>query len=250
MITRRTLTWVLGSSAIWASGLGKADTVTDHLSLPLEDLLYPPFEALTAPKEFGYKEPSKEDKDMAEVVIKETPRGPTAIAIMQSFIKRYYETNPKLISQWPTPEPWNPLVVEFFKSTSTPANNDMVPWCAASANWCIERANGKGSRSASSQSFLKKPFQNVKEPKVGDLAVFTCYDKATGKNTGLGHVGFVAEKPTGGAVLLVGGNTAKDGHSSIICERYFQIDNRDVWRHIGSKRVLCTMRLNSYVAVV
>jgi uncharacterized protein (TIGR02594 family) len=249
MITRRAFAGAVFAVAFPYTN-AFADEISEDIALPAEDLLYPPFEALTEAKEFGYKEPSSDEKAKAETAIKATPHGPTPIAVMQSFVARYYDSDPKVISQWPAPNAWNPIIVEFFKATSNPVNNDMVPWCAASANWCIEWAGGKGSRSAASQSFLDPPFQKVRDPKVGDLAVFTCYEKSSGANTRLGHVGFVAKAPANNAVLLVGGNTAKDAYSSIICQRYFQTTDRDVWRHIGNKRVLCTMRLNSYVAVV
>src|ERR1700722_17732952 len=42
---------------------------------------------------------------------------------------------------------------------------------------------------------FKKEFTRTNDPKVGNVAVFTCYDKQTNESIGLGHVAFVREKP-------------------------------------------------------
>jgi len=218
---------------------------------PLDQLIYPPFGAIDAPQPFGYKPPTEKEKQRAEDIIKSTPKGPAPIDIAKSFFDRFYTTDPKTISQWPAPEAWNPLIVQFFSATTLKANNDMVAWCAAFANWCIERSGRKGSRSAASQSFLdKKNFKQTNDPAIGDLAVFTCYEKNTNKSLGLGHVAFVMHKPAGGRVKVLGGNQSADGHSSIISERDFMTGDRDVRRHVDGKYVPCTMRLNTYISIV
>ena len=96
---------------------------------------------------------------------------------------------------------------------------------------------------------FKKEFTRTNDPKVGNVAVFTCYDKQTNESIGLGHVAFVREKPRSKQVKLIGGNTAADGHSSIICKRYFETSGRNVRRRIGGNWVECIMRLNTYVEV-
>ena len=250
MISRRSVTAsIAGSSALalfpaWAQPSPATEASFDQLT-------YPPFETIGRPELFGYVPATAEQKQKAADVVRTTPNGPTPIAIVQSFIDRFYAKDPDVISQWPAPKEWNPLVVTFFSATSSPANSDMVPWCAAFANWCLERSGRTGSRSAASQSFLtSKAFKKTDDPKVGDLVVFTCYDNVTGKSVGLGHVTFVKERPANGRVKVVGGNQSKDGHSSIISEADFPLGDRAVKRHVNGKYVPCTMRLNSFISIV
>lgn len=250
MISRREFSLGLASLAIVISDLSIADTISDDLAISFDQLVYPPFEALDAPAEFGYKEPDAAAKAKAADIIKQSPKGPKPIDVAQSFVDRFYKTDPEAISQWPAPAAWNPLIVEFFNATSLKVNNDMVPWCAAFVNWCIKRCNRLGSNNAGSQSFLGKDFKPTTDPEVGDLAVFTCYEKNTQESIGLGHVAFVKEKPTNTYVKLVGGNTRSDGHASIICERVFQTGDRNVRRRKDGRWVECTMKLNTYIAVV
>jgi uncharacterized protein (TIGR02594 family) len=216
---------------------------------PIYELTYPPFDALTNPETFGYKTASEEEKEKARDIINGTPSGPRPIEVAQSFVDRLYIRDPRAISQWPAPESWNPLIVEFFRATSTPTNNDMIPWCAAFANWCLKRAGRNGSQSASSQSFLSKYFKRIKEPQAGDLAIFTCYDKSTKESLGIGHVAFFIEKLTGNRIRVVGGNQSQDGHYSIISDSECITIDREVRRKIHGKYVPCVMRLNTYVSV-
>jgi uncharacterized protein (TIGR02594 family) len=214
-----------------------------------DQLIYPPIEAIDDPQPFGYDEPTQKQKDKAKAIEQSMPKGPTPVAIAQAFVDRYYQSDPEAISQWPAPSAWNPLVRTFFGATTLKANNDMVAWCAAFANWCIERSGRDGSRSAASQSFLSQDFKKTNDPQPGDLAIFTCYDRSTGKSLGLGHVTFFKRKTSDKKILVVGGNQAKDNHSSIISERDYGVTDRDVRRHIGNEYVLCTMRLNTYVSM-
>ena len=250
MITRRNATaGIAACSAFGLASVRAQPALADEP--PFDQLTFPAFEAIGKPEQFGYKPPTAIQKENAAEIVRATPNGPSPIAIVQSFVDRYYVKDPDSISQWPAPNEWNPLIVTFFSSTSYPANNDMIPWCAAFANWCLERAGRTGSRSAASQSFLSnKAFKRTDDPKAGDLIVFTCYDLATNKSVGVGHVTFVKEKPANGRVKVVGGNQSKDGHSSIISETEFPLGDRPVKRHIGSKYVPCVMRLNSFIAIV
>lgn len=234
----------LPGSPAWA----QADTVAEQR---FDQLNYPPFSLFDRPDQFGYKPPSPAERTKAADIVRSTPKGPKPIDVAESFVSRFYQSDPDAISQWPAPESWNPLIVEFFSATSVPANNDMVAWCAAFANWCMERAGRVGSRSAASQSFIaSKAFKKTNDPEVGDLIVFTCYDKSSGKSLGLGHVAFVGEKPANGRVKVIGGNQSKDGRSSVICASDFPLGDREVRRHVDGKYVPCTMRLNSFVSVV
>jgi len=250
MLSRRAFSWGLVSMPFVIPAASIADNLSDDLAAPFDQLIYPSFEDIDAPSKFGYKVADEKAKAKAADIIRQTPRGPRPIDVAQSFVDRFYKSDPAAISQWPPPDAWNPLIVEFFTATSLRANNDMIPWCAAFANWCIKRCNGLGSNNPSSQSFLGKEFKPTADPAVGDLAVFTCYDKRTHQSIGLGHVAFVREKPAGNHVKLVGGNTSADGHASIVCERYFRTDERSVRRRVDARWVECTMRLNTYIKVV
>ncbi|MFM0557727.1 CHAP domain-containing protein [Paraburkholderia sediminicola] len=211
------------------------------------DLKFPPFGAIGAPEAFGYEPATAAQRQKALEMINQAPMGPKAIDIAQYFIDKYAQNDSELISQWPAPANWNPLVVDFFSATTTRANNDMIAWCAAFANWCLERNGKPGTKNAASQSFLDtKGFNRTAEPKVGDLAVFTCYD-LSGKTMGLGHVAFVKTPPANGHVVLVGGNTSSGGHSSTICEKEFLTGSTKTSRTVGNKRVPCVMRLNTYI---
>ena len=232
---------VLASRASWSQHEQVYDSFVQ--------LIYPPIEAIDNPQPFGYERATQAEIDRAKLIIAQTVQGPRPIDIAQSFVDRFFKTAPDLISQWPAPAHWNPLVVEFFSATSYHANNDMIPWCAAFANWCLERAGKRGSRSASSQSFLSKEFTRTNNPKPGDLAVFTVYDNATGRSLGLGHVTFFKNRISDTHITVVGGNQSAGGHSSIISEKPFPIGDVSVKRHVGNNYIRCTMRLNSFVAV-
>jgi uncharacterized protein (TIGR02594 family) len=250
MLSRRQMIFSVMSSTALRNLWQAQDQTSVDQDNTFDQLIYPPFEALNNPKPFGYNPPTESQKQEAEQIIEATVKGPKPIDIAQSFVDRFYTKKPRLISQWPAPESWNPLIVQFFRATARPANNDMIPWCAAFVNWCIERSGKHGSRSASSQSFLSKYFKSVSVPQPGDLAIFTCFDNDSNKDLGIGHVAFVRERISETRIRIVGGNQSKDGHSSIICEEEFVTTDRDVRRHIGNKYVHCTLRLNSYVSIV
>lgn len=161
MITRRNLSLGALCTAL-VSNVGSSAQTVDPDQL-LEEVTYPSFDALDGRRPFGYDPASQEEIDIAEQIVARTVLGPRPIDIAQSFVDRFYREHPNWISQWPYPGHWNPLVVKFFSATSSPPNNDMIPWCAAFANWCIERAGKKGSRSASSQSFVDKKFEKIFE---------------------------------------------------------------------------------------
>jgi uncharacterized protein (TIGR02594 family) len=246
MITRRAAAFGIAGSVVL---LRSARLAAEDAPEPFNQLIYPPIEALDNPEPFGYQPATEDEINKAKLISEQTPKGPRPIDIAQSFVDRFYKSELNAISQWPAPSHWNPLIVEFFSATSYHANNDMIAWCAAFANWCLERAGKSGSRSAASQSFLSKDFEATKNPKPGDLAIFTCYDKASGKSLGLGHVTFFKSKISETYINVVGGNQSGDGHSSIISERPFFVADRDVGRHVGNNYVTCTMRLNRYISV-
>jgi uncharacterized protein (TIGR02594 family) len=193
--------------------------------------------------------PSPSDLRLARAIIDQTPHGPRAIDIAQSFVDRFSQANPAAISQRSPPAPPNPLIAVFIKPAgSLSVVDDPIPWCAAFVNFCIERNGGKGSSSASSQSFLTSPFTKVQEPQEGDLAVFTCYNPANGADMGLGHVAFFRRMGDGGQIVVVGGNQAGGQHASTISEKILQIGDQPVGRHLANGDYVKTrMRLNAYV---
>jgi uncharacterized protein (TIGR02594 family) len=249
-ISRRAITWAL------AAGLVPFDIlpIIAHASETrhsFDQLTFPPIEALDNPTQFGYEPATEEQKESSASIVRTTPKGPTPIAIAQSFVDRFSNDDPEAISQWPAPASWNPLIVEFFSATSLRANNDMIAWCAAFANWCIERSGRNGSRSASSQSFISKgDFKLTNDPNVGDLVVFTCYDKQTGHNLRLGHVAFVKTRPANGQFKIIGGNQSADGHSSIISVKNYPTEPFEVRRRTGGNYVATMMKINSFVVVI
>lgn len=75
-----------------------------------------------------------------------------------------------------------------------------VSWCASFIGWCLDKASIKGTRSASSRSYLSYG-ESVGKTKVpyGAIAVFGV------PNSGKGHVTFVVEDK-GDSLVCVGGN--------------------------------------------
>lgn len=247
MLNRRAVgLGLMMAPSLLISGRSFGQTTEEEESF--EQLTFPPISALDQPGLFGYKPATQAQIDKARLIVNNTPRGPAPIDIAKSFITRFSNTDAEAISQWPSPASWNPLVVEFFRSTNTKANNDMIAWCAAFANWCIERAGQAGSKSASSQSFLSRNFKKTDIPKRGDLAIFTCFD-SQGRSLGLGHVTFFESRVDDRRISVVGGNQSVHGHSSIISASSFPSYDRPVRRTVGSRRVPCTMRLNTFVSL-
>lgn len=75
-----------------------------------------------------------------------------------------------------------------------------VSWCASFIGWCLDKASIKGTRSASSRSYLTYG-ESVGKTKVpyGAIAVYGV------PNSGKGHVTFVVEDK-GDSLVCVGGN--------------------------------------------
>lgn len=253
MMSRRTaLTGLVLTPAAGLAGpaRGQASPQVVGEDLAFNQLTMPSIESLDDPELFGYAGPNEAQKAKAREMIDGTPKGPTPIAIAESFITRYAKSDPDLIAQWPSPAAWNPLVVEFFRATSLRVNNDMIDWCAAFVNWCIVRNNREGTDSAGSQSFVYSGrFKKTDKPKEGDIVVFTCYDNASGKSLGLGHVAFFKQDLGSERILVVAGNQSKDGHSSIISEASFSTKPFPTHRHVSGNLIPCTFKLNSYLSL-
>lgn len=249
MISRRSFTVGVSTLPFGYGGIVLADSSEPPLTT-FDDLTYPSFNAIDPINQFGNSEPDEQQKQKARSAWTAAPKGPRPFDVANYFVSAFSAHDPDLISQWPDQAAWNPLIVEFFRSTSYRAQNDLVPWCAAFVNWCLKRGNRVSSGSAASQSFLDaKVFGFTDNPNVGDLAVFTCLNVATGKSTGLGHVAFVAEKPEQTYVTVLGGNQSMGG-KSMICRRPYPIGPISATRTIDGHRVPVTFKLNTYVTIV
>ncbi len=222
-----------------------------------------PTEELTVPGEinplnlFGSKPPKQQERETAQRILRSAPTGPRPIDVARYFLDGA-KVDAHYIEQWPRSDSWNPLIVEFFSATNYTASSDMVPWCAAFVNWCLERAERPGSRSPSSQSFINSPhFVLTAEPKIGDLAIFSCHRITDNAPIGLGHVGFLAAAPAGEQLQIIGGNQSKSGKSGIISMAQFpkesKIFDRCIYRsHSGtcSQIVKVRLRINGFVKIV
>lgn len=106
----------------------------------------------------------------------------------------------------------HPRIIEYLKAVDFNDEitlADSIPWCAAFANWCIQKAGGKGTRSATARSFLAWG-KEVDEPNPGDIVVFK-----RGRSTWQGHVAFVVEV-NDKYVTVCGGNQS----DSVCYEKY------------------------------
>lgn len=244
MITRRTLVALMAAfptlrpDSIFARKVGRE---------PILQLQYPA-PTTSAKPSVRRSKPTMVEIKRARDIIDLTPRGPRPIDIAQSFIDRYFDTKPTVISQRPPPASLNPLIAEFLKTTSPYSNNDPIPWCAAFINFCICRNGGAGSLSASSQSFLPPAFAAVDRPQEGDVAIFTCFGEPEGQNIGLGHVAFFRRFVDEQRIVVVGGNQATQGYSSIISEKIMPLGDQPVRRRLTTGAVVSVrMRLNTFV---
>ena len=247
MITRRSIAFGLVTCPALITSLPIASQTIGSAEEPFDQLIYPPIDDVDNGQPFGYRPATEAQKKKAAEISDAAPKGPTPVDIAQSFVDRFYKKDPEAITQWPVPAWWNPLMLHFFATSSNKFNSDMVAWSGALTNWCLERSGRSGSQNSGSQSFLSKDFKATDDPQHGDLAVFTCYDKSTGKSLGFGHVVFFKEKLSNNHIRVIGGNQSGDGHSSIICERELLTTDHDVRRHSGESYSLCTMRLNTYI---
>jgi uncharacterized protein (TIGR02594 family) len=104
----------------------------------------------------------------------------------------------------------NPRIIEYLNTTTFPkaaiaAAGDEIFWCSAFANWCIEHAGLRGTKSAAARSWLfwhdGKP---LTELVFGCIVVFRRL--VNGVDDGkAGHVGFYI-KTEGEQVHVLGGN--------------------------------------------
>lgn len=94
----------------------------------------------------------------------------------------------------------NKRIVEYFAvSGHREIKDDETAWCAAFVNFCLEKANLKGTLSLAARSFLR--YGKHCEPKPGCIMVFK-----RGKESWQGHVTFLKRILPDGRFLCLGGN--------------------------------------------
>ena len=82
-----------------------------------------------------------------------------------------------------------------------------TPWCASFVNYCLKSSDTPYERSASSQfAVSSRKFKKIEKPIYGAIMVMRNYVKATGRDTGKGHVTFVYGKTHDGRIACLGGN--------------------------------------------
>lgn len=96
----------------------------------------------------------------------------------------------------------NPKILEVYKSVdgldNMELNDDEIPWCSCFVNWCVQKAGGKGTRSAMARSWLN--WGDKSDGQVGDIVILK-----RGTSNVQGHVGFLVKKGLLN-VDVVGGN--------------------------------------------
>jgi uncharacterized protein (TIGR02594 family) len=86
----------------------------------------------------------------------------------------------------------NPKILAVYKCVDGLGNPEMlddskVSWCSCFVNYCIQRAGGKGTRSALARSWLQWGVESAGD--VGDVVILR-----RGTSSWQGHVGFVFEQ--------------------------------------------------------
>lgn len=98
----------------------------------------------------------------------------------------------------------NPDVVKYLKSIDTLSvsaqRNDETAWCSAFVNWCMEKADIKGTEKANARSWLQWGHK-LDTPKIGCVVILWRGSPAGWQ----GHVGFFV-KETPSNIYLLGGN--------------------------------------------
>lgn len=229
--TRRGVLRLLSNAAVWSTLSDGVDHCFGQSSLPAGIGDKPDFVGpLPRPEDRGTSPAELIEINTAEAIFDRCPNEGTPMDVARFFVD---VANGKHGDEWVPyargwPVRWNPVIVTFFEATSTQPSGDVTPWCAAFANWCINRVtNRPATKSASSGSF-RRYGEETNKPREGDLVVFKSTD---GKRAaaGRGHVGFfIREDAT--RVLVLGGNQIKQGNH-MINETWFQKKGRNLILH-------------------
>lgn len=157
----------------------------------------------------GVKVPLDEELQLAKQVLDGAPTNCTPLEVASYFWavgEGHYGAELKpYVAAWP--ERWNPVIVEFFKSTHTRPEGDTTAWCAAFIGFCLLRgAIGRSSPvspTAPTKSARARSYEDwgatTTAPQLGDLVVFQ------NLKSGGGHVAFFLADQ-GDKVLVLGGN--------------------------------------------
>jgi len=170
----------------------------------------------------------------ARAILAKAPTSPTPADVARYFLAvgggKYGDQWKPYTRAWPVR--WNPVIVTFFRATTTEPQGDETSWCAAFVNWCFLHLRGStATHSASSGSFRTFGTATL-NPIPGDIVVFEHTNPAEAA-AGRGHVGFFVAD-WGNEVEVLGGN---------------QIEGHNRSHMISSKRLSkqgLVLQLNSY----
>jgi uncharacterized protein (TIGR02594 family) len=236
MLSRRTL--MAGMSALWAARAPAKAQVPQFIELLEPPPVPPQYRSLADEpvmnQEFGNEltpqgtqQPSPEENEIARNIIAELEAfgnlRPFEIAAFFLDVARgiHGESWRPYTRAWPIDAHANPVIVEFFRATTTRPLGDRTAWCAAFVNWCLLKAHGRTrvaptTGSAASASFRRwgttvATYDTAssstimsQDPKVGDLVVFQEM-MTDGRVSIFGHVGFFIDMDEK-RVRVLGGN--------------------------------------------
>jgi uncharacterized protein (TIGR02594 family) len=225
LISRRML--LTGATSVAIASAARAQPAIDWAALANEDTEAPRIPdslmefadqpSLNGPistyQPFGTHPPKPEEELLAKKVLDNAPTNCSPVQVALYFLDvgagKYDKELRPYVTAWPVR--WNPVIVEFFRSTDTTPSGDTTAWCAAFVNYCLMRsAIGRPpipgaaapTYSAASASFRNWGTKVADGTKAdpGDIVVFR------NKNyPSRGHVGFfIAEDDD--SVLVLGGN--------------------------------------------
>lgn len=66
----------------------------------------------------------------------------------------------------------NPRIIEYHAATDGAFETDEIPWCSSFANWCVQHAGLRGTRSALARSWLRYGIPCGRPPRYGDILIF------------------------------------------------------------------------------
>lgn len=165
-----------------------------------------------SPVLFGLDLPTTKELKLSEQILGDAPKDVDPLVVAQYFesVSAVNEDGEFFNAEWS--DRANPVIVAFFVETKTVPDGDETAWCAAFMNWCLARANFRGTDSALSGTF-RCYSRERKTPLPGDIAVFgkTYYPK---RGKGFGHVAFFVEFEDNG-VQVLGGNQSNRVKQSI-----------------------------------
>ena len=93
-------------------------------------------------------------------------------------------------------------IIEYDACTTLKATSDEVPWCSSFANWVVEMAGGKGTKSAAARSWIGWG-EVTRNPQPGDIVIF---DRHDAHNSNAAHVAFFVGYVGDDLVRVLGGN--------------------------------------------